>query len=92
MTVSLDLLKVACGDACRAGIESERERWVKKIQGLICFDHAVKGCDHSACYTLEDILDAMAPIVCSKCDGEGVIDEGDVDGVATVSKCDCKMG
>ena len=89
MSVSFELLTMACGDACRAGIESERNRWVQKLQGLICFDHDSKGCDHSTCYTLEDILTTMAPQVCIECDDEGVVDEGDVDGVATVSKCVC---
>jgi hypothetical protein len=85
--MDIELLTKACGDACKAGVESERNRWVAKIQGLICFDHDSKGCDHSECYTLENILSDMAPLTCAKCDGEGVIDEGDVDGVATVSTC-----
>lgn len=87
--MNMELLSKACGDACRAGIESERDRWVQKIQGLICAVHDACGCDHAECYTLEGILSDMAPLDCEACDGEGVVDEGDVDGVATVSKCAC---
>jgi hypothetical protein len=88
MEITSEVFGSAVGDACRAGIESERERWAKKLRGLICFDHDRKGCDHSACYTLEDILTAMVPNECELCDGDRVIDEGDVHGVATVRKCD----
>jgi hypothetical protein len=37
------------------GAEFERERIIKLAENRICFDHKTT-CDHSACYSLSDLI------------------------------------
>ena len=88
MDISSDTFKRAVADACRAGIESEQVRAAQIVQSFQCFDHHVSGCDHAECYSMDAVLAKLVTVqTCSTCSGDGLIDEGDVNGVVSMSTC-----
>lgn len=50
--------KAFWGHGYTAGKKAEQERIIAIAQNLICFDHQ-NGCEHSACYALTHLIEAI---------------------------------